>query len=495
MMRATVEQAASRRNADPADRKVYAMDWDDALLWGFLLVIFPFVMAIRAIVVDRRLKAQIAALSGKVAMLDHRVFRLDERLTGLAARFEWLSHAEGSAPIVPPEPEALAAEQTPTAAEPPPTAVPVAEPAVAAASTEPVASAPPPPPPPPTTTARPGPGWEQRFAERWLVWLGGVTLALGGAFLVKLSIDYGVLTPPVRVILAVLLGIGLCAAAERLARREPASVGGVAAPVTQALAAAGSATIFAALYAAYQLYGLIPSAIAFPLLAAISIATVALSLRHGIFVAALGLVGVYTVPALVASDAPHALPLFAYLAFVTAGLLAVMRHRGWWSLAWPALAAAYGWVVVWLSADYTDPETAVVGIYILVQLGLFAAFRRGVPRVGFLAGIATSPQVAPLVRVAYALFATTALTLVHVADFDTTSVVTVFAASVPMLVLAYRDRDLDDLLITAAVLLLAVLASWHLPLLGTQDAFFARLRMPVAFGDFAAACAAAALLL
>jgi uncharacterized membrane protein len=456
------------------------MDWDDALPWAFLLFIAPFVMAIRSIVVDRRLKAQIEQLTGKVGMLDHRVFRLDERLIELT----------GGAPVAP-------AAEAP-AAETPPLAEPAPSPPVAAAGPEPVvAQAPQPPPPAPVPARQTARSLEQRLAERWLVWLGGVTLALGGAFLVKLSIDHGLLTPPVRVILAVLLGIGLCAAAEWVMRREAADEPEASGPayVPQALAAAGSATIFAALYAAYQLYGLIPGALAFPLLAATSIATVALSLRHGVFVAALGLVGAYAVPALVASDAPHALPLFAYLAFVTAGLLTTMRHRGWWGLAWPALAAAYGWVLVWLTVDYAHPETAVVGAYILVQLGLFAAFRRGVPRVGFLTGISASPQVGPLVRVAYGLFATAAFALVHVAGFDNASLATIFTAAAVMLVLAYRDRELDDLIATAAALLLAVLASWHLPLLAAQDAFLARLRMPVAFGDFTTACIAAAALL
>ncbi len=246
---------------------------------------------------------------------------------------------------------------------------------------------------------------------------------------------------------------------------------------------------------AYQLYGLISGTLAFPLLAATAIATVALSLRHGVFVAVLGLVGAYAVPALVASDAPHALPLFAYLAFVTAGLLAVLRHRGWWILAWPSLAAAYGWTMVWLGSEPAHPETPVVGVYILAQLGLFAALRRGVPRVGFLTGIAESPQVQPLVRVAYGLFAIAAFVLVHVADFDTPSVLTVYAASVVMLALAYRDRALDDLMVTASALVLAVLASWHLPLLAAQDVFLARLRLPVPFSEFTTACIAAAALL
>lgn len=454
------------------------MDWDDALPWIVIVFVGLIAMAIRSLVTDRRLKTQIDLLSNKLAMLDHRMFRLDERLTALPG---------GAPPAPPPEAAAPAAP----AVEAPPATEPT--PAVAASAPAPetaVVRA----PPAPTAPRR---SFEQRFAERWLVWLGGVTLALGGAFLVKLSIDYGLLTPPVRVILAVLLGIGLCAAADWIARREPTgeAQAGKPAPVPQALAAAGSATIFAAIYAAYQLYDLISGTLAFPLLAATAIATVALSLRHGVFVAALGLVGAYAVPGLVSSEAPHALPLFAYLAFVTAGLLAVLRHRRWWVLAWPALAAAYGWAMVWLGFELVNPETPVVGTYILAQLGLFAAFRRGVSRVGFLTGVADSPQVGPLVRVAYGLFALAAFVLVHVGDFDTPSTLTVFAAAAVMLALAYRDPALDDLMATAAVLVLAMLATWHLPLLAAQDVFLAQLRLPVPFSEFTTACLAAAALL
>jgi uncharacterized membrane protein len=452
------------------------MDWDDALPWFLIFLTGSVAMAIRSLVADHRLKAQVELLTGKVTMLDHRLFRFDERLNALAGGDE-----------ITPATEAPAAETPATAQDAPAAPVPPATPQ------PPAAIVPPQAPPSP----RPTRNWEQRFAERWLVWLGGVTLALGGGFLVKLSIDNGLLTPPVRVILAVLLGVGLCAGAEWLARRDPPADDSAAgaSPAPQALAAAGSATVFAALYAAYQLYGLIPSSLAFPLLAATSIATVALSLRHGIFVAALGLVGAYAVPALVASDAPHALPLFAYLAFVTAGLLAVMRHRRWWVLAWPALAAAYGWVMLWLGLQPAHPESPAVGAYILVQLGLFAGFRRGVPRVGFLTGIAGSAQVGPLVRVAYGLFAIAAFVLVHVADFDTASLITAYSAAAAMLGFAYRDRALDDVIATAAMLLLAVLASWHLPLLAAQDVFLARLHLPVALADFTTACLVAAALL
>lgn len=455
------------------------MDWDDALPWVFIICLVPFAMAWSALVGNRRLRAQVAALTDKIGMLDHRVFRLNEQLEG------------GSA--------------APDAARPPPTS-PVAEPAAAeptpATAPETPVFAPSETPITPPSTPAPAASetwmhFEQRFAENWLVWLGGVALALGGAFLVKLSIDYGLLTPPVRVLLAVLLGLGLCGASEWLARREltEPDAGSALSYVPQALAAGGAATVFAAIYAAYQLYGLIGATAAFVLLAATAAATVALALRQGIFVAALGLVGAYLVPALVASDAPHALPLFLYLAFVTAGTLAVLRHRAWWVLAWPTLAGAVLWIFMWFGFAPQHPESAVVGTYILVQLGLFAALRRGVPRVRFLAGLAEGPQVAPLLRSAFALFALASFVLVEVAHFDNPSLFAAYAASAFLLGFAYRDAALDDVIVTAGALLLVVLAGWNLPLLSDEQIFYAQLRLPVELWDFSTACATAALLL
>lgn len=462
------------------------MDWDDALPLSFLLFIAPFLLSIRSILVGRRLKAQVETLANKVAMLDHRIFRLDERLSALGA-------GEAAPSSSPPAAEPAAA---PPAVAGEAEAEPPTEPADATFQPYEVSAVPPPQPPSPSARER-GKRFEQRLVENWLVWLGGVTLALGGAFLVKLSIDYGLLTPSVRVLLAILLGVGLCAGSEWVLRRELDADADATAPsyVPQAMAAAGAATVFAAIYAAYQLYGLIPADSAFVLLAATAVATVVLALRQGVLVAAIGLVGAYVVPALVASDTPHALPLFLYLALVTAGVLAVLRHRAWWWLAWAALAGGFLWTMAWLGLEPGHPESIVVGVYVLAQLGLFAAFRRGVPRVGFLQGVAGSPQVGPLVRVAFGLFALSALVLVHVANFDNTSLGVSYAATAFLLGFAYRDRDLDDVIATAAVLLLAVLTTWNLPLLTDEQLFYAQLRLPVALWDFSTACATAALLL
>jgi len=418
-----------------------------------IAAIAGFILALRALFHTRRLRADLAGLTQQVSGIDHRLVRLAEDFGLLRAA----PPTEAAPPVATsPEPAPIARE--PVVSEGTPAAPPEEEPA-----TRPVTAVPPP-------VAAPGRGWEQILVEHWLVWVGGAAMALGGAFLVKLSIDQGLLTPLVRVVLGILLGIAMSIGAEWVRRHdnppaadaaEPALVG--ASYVPQALAAAGAATIFASLYAAHALYGFLPAGLAFLLLAATAGATVTQSLRLGPLVAALGLVGAFAVPLLVTSTTPHALPLFAYLAVVTAGALAVLRHRAWWWLAWPSLAGAILWVALWL-ASATEIEAPVVALYLLVEFGLFVAFRRGVPRIGFLAGMADTAIVRVVTRTALWAIAAGFYLLAQADGFGTTSVGAAILATIGLMILAYHDSPLDDVITVAGVLAVALLASWNLPL-------------------------------
>ncbi len=424
------------------------MDWDDTFP---ILVIVLLGLAVFL----GRARREVRALRGEIAVLGEKYGTLDRRVVELTERINAPSPGEAPSPPPPAEIPEPAADLEMAS---------IGEEASGREAIEPAPTAAVPPLPEPVSPlAESWAYWEPKIVENWLVWLGGGALALGGAFLVKLSIDYGLLTPAVRVMLASVFGIGLAGAAEWLRRREPADA--ASSYVPQALAAAGAATVFASIYAAHQLYGLLPSGIAFALLAVTAGAAVALSLRHGPLVAALGLVGAYVVPLLVESDAPHAAPLFSYLAIVTAASLALVRHRAWWWLVWFSLAGAMLWVPLWFAAAPTvDPATATVAVYLLVQFALFVALRHGVPRVAFLAGTADTALVRAAVRAAFWAVAGGLLLTAHEDHFSLTSVAAATAAIIGMLVVAYRDAALDDTIAAAGGLALAMLASWNLPL-------------------------------
>ena len=169
---------------------------------------------------------------------------------------------------------------------------------------------------------------EEALTSRWLDWGGSVALAAGGYFLVKFSIEQGLLGPAVRISLAAVLGIALVAAGEWLRRWPLERALAAIRPsfVPPGLTAAGVSTLFTGIYAAHALYDLIPATSAFVLLAGVSAGAVLLSLLQGPLVAVIGLVGGFLIPWLVSTGEHRPGVLFPYLFLLTAGSLTIVRH-------------------------------------------------------------------------------------------------------------------------------------------------------------------------
>src|SRR4029079_5481632 len=82
----------------------------------------------------------------------------------------------------------------------------------------------------------------------------------------------------------------------------------------------------------------------------------------------LGLVGGFLTPVLVSTGQPNARLLFAYLALLQAGLLAVSRRRGWAPLGALTLLAALAWAVGWTVSPFGRPDAWVIGVFLLVTV-------------------------------------------------------------------------------------------------------------------------------
>ncbi|WP_179954209.1 DUF2339 domain-containing protein [Denitrobaculum tricleocarpae] len=215
--------------------------------------------------------------------------------------------------------------------------------------------------------------FEHNFGARLPVWIGGIAFALGGLFLVKYSIDNNLLSPFVRVLLGGLLGLGLLAAGD-IVRKRPNFANGRR--IAQSLSGAGIAVLYLAVYAATSLYGLLSPTVGFIGMAAVTATGIMLSLRYGKPIALLGLVFGFITPALIQSDTPSALILFAYLIVLSAGAMALIRQQGWWDLALPTLAASLGWALLWIVSSFGD-DMLVVGFFLIAIAGLVAFFNQG----------------------------------------------------------------------------------------------------------------------
>jgi uncharacterized membrane protein len=257
--------------------------------------------------------------------------------------------------VVPPLAAPTAPAPTPTPPAPPPapaTPPPVVTPSALPPSV-PTTAVPPPQPAAAPARAAPAISFEERFGTRWVVWAGGIALALGGFFLVRYSIEQDLFGPGAKIFLAALLAAALLAAGEWTRRKERRSGLGLAvANIPSILTAAGTSVAYATVFAAYALYHFVDAPLAFVLLGAVAVATLAAALLHGPALAALGLIGGEITPVLVATDHPNYWALYVFLAVVTAASFALARVRLWRWLA--VTAVVFG--VVWMFPGIDDPR-------------------------------------------------------------------------------------------------------------------------------------------
>ncbi len=221
---------------------------------------------------------------------------------------------------------------------------------------------------PVVTPAKPKESFESRIGARWAVWVGGIALALGGIFMVKYSIEAGLLSPAVRLSLAAAFGLVLMAAGEFVRRRTQPLIANAFqnAMIPGVLTAAGAITLFAVTYVSYEFYGYFGPVTAFVLLAAVSFATIGLSLLHGQALAGLGLLASMLTPALVATEEPSAWGLFGFLTVAWLATFAASRIRRWQVVPALANAGMALWAVLYLSqASTVDVVPALVALLVL----------------------------------------------------------------------------------------------------------------------------------
>jgi uncharacterized membrane protein len=376
----------------------------------------------------------------------------------LRARLDAIEAAAWQAkPVAPPPLEAheqttaspgVAPEQPATAAEAE-SVVPAADDKIAAPNDD--AGAMPPPPP------QAEPGFEERIGTRWVVWVGGLTLALGGFFMVRYSIDAGLLGPGVRTLLGGAFALALLAAGEWTRRKE--SISAIEAlPIANIpaiLTAAGTAVAFATVYAAYALYGFLAPATAFILLGLVALGTLAAALLHGPALAGLGIAAAFVTPILVSSQKPDFWALYIYLAIVTAAAFALARIRLWRWLAVTTIALALVWTLPCLKFD-----PPLVGPYAFhVAAGFVLAALLVV--CGFMFGPeADEGRIEPISSGSLAAYLLGA-TMIVLASSHADAALIVFAVLVVgALIVAWRAPAATGAIAAAAAFVFVVFAEW-----------------------------------
>jgi uncharacterized membrane protein len=283
------------------------------------------------------------------------------QLTDLQRRIERL---EAASPAVKPSPAPVA--PTPPAATVPPK------------PTAPPPSTPVPPRPPVFAQVQPqrsAESLESRIGTHWLNRVGIIAVLVGVAYFLKYAFDNGWIGATGRVAIGLLAGIAITVWSESFRKKNYALF-------SYGLKAIGIGTLYLSLWAAVQVYHLIPAGVGFFAMLIVTAATVVMALtQNAHLLAAYALAGSFSTPALCSTGQNHEIFLFSYTAILAAGAVVLTALRGWRRLSLGAFVGTQLMYVAWYATFYNYSEFTTTVFFATLFFLIFAAAAL-VPRTG-----------------------------------------------------------------------------------------------------------------
>ena len=221
--------------------------------------------------------------------------------------------------------------------------------------------------------------WESFIGRKALGWVAVVLIIFAGGFFLKYAFENRWIGPLGRVALAAVAGVGLIIGGRQSRRRGL--------PIAfQMLTAAGLVLLYAAVYAAFGFYHLLPrgTAPAFLLLIVAEGAVVAL-LADAPALGLMTILGGLLTPLLLHSETDQFVSLFLYLTALNVGAVLMLTLRHWPGIGTVALLGTHALFWSWYFEQYHPEKRAwALGFHIAVYVlylghGLLAR-RSGVAR-------------------------------------------------------------------------------------------------------------------
>jgi len=246
---------------------------------------------------------------------------------------------------------------------------------------------PPPIPMPPTLPARPIQAWresvnspagekdippprsaEVTLGQRWFLGIGVFVLLLAIGFFLKYAFDEQWIRPPVQITFGLLVGIFLIGGGEICRRRKWAGL-------DISFAALGLGALYLSVYAANQIYRLLPDGLTIFVVLLVSTVGLLISfLWDSRVLAVLSFLGGYLSPLLFHSNELGNWVFFGYLSALNIATTLLAYVKRWSSLSW--IGAILSWIAfqVWSSTHPTADQWEYAFCFTQLSLFLYSIF-------------------------------------------------------------------------------------------------------------------------
>lgn len=290
---------------------------------------------------------------------------LEAQLAELRARVRRLEYALEQKGIVSPA-------EKPMLADTPISAAPGAQPLAPSPGPQPRAGpgqAPPSFKVPSRRSVRPGAGdtsLESRIGSQWFNRIGILAVLIGVAWFLKLAFDNHWIGPLGRVLIGLVAGAGLIAWSERFRSHGYARF-------SWSLKAIGSGALYLSLWAAFSLYHLLSSPVAFGAMILVTAFNGLLAWNQDAELLALyAIAGGLSTPALLSTGENHEVALFSYLLLLDLAVLALVALKPWSRLLAGAFAGSALYVSLWAVGFYHNDEFGTTAFFVSCFFLVFA---------------------------------------------------------------------------------------------------------------------------
>ncbi|WP_158291786.1 DUF2339 domain-containing protein [Lampropedia puyangensis] len=249
------------------------------------------------------------------------------------------------------------------------------------------------------------PSWVERAFSKVRDWLtggntvakvGGLMLFIGLAFLAKWAADNSMFPPEARLAGIAIVGIGLLVQGARMAKERFANAGvldGDSGDTSYRfhygilLQGLGVAILYLAIFAAFKLYGLLPSSAALALMVAVCVLSNVIALqRHAQAMAFVGFAGAFAAPVLLSDGSGNHVALFSYYLLLNMAIAGLAYLRPWRAVHLLGFLATFGVASAWGVLRYTPQLYASTQPFLLaffviyLVVGLLYALRHSAAR-------------------------------------------------------------------------------------------------------------------
>jgi uncharacterized membrane protein len=188
---------------------------------------------------------------------------------------------------------------------------------------------------------------ESRIGSHWLNRIGIAAVLIGVSYFLKYAFDNNWIGPAGRITIGLLAGIAVVLWSERFRTRGYRIF-------SFSLKAVGIGVLYLSLWGAFQVYALIPSAVAFLAMLLVTASTAALALSQDAeILAAFALTGGFMTPVLLSTGQNREIELFSYLAILNAATLLLVLFKPWRRLLVLSFVATLllylGWYITFYS--------------------------------------------------------------------------------------------------------------------------------------------------